>query len=74
MARRNDTTAEEIRQTTVRMLKQAKKQTGKARMDWDDYEAVMRESLPFPVNRGFLFGLLLVKKFGKIKISLELVE
>ena len=67
-------TAEAIRQETVRLLKNEAGRTGKAKMDWDDYEAIMREALPFPVNRGFLFGLLLAKKFGKIKITLELIE
>lgn len=67
-------TAEDIRQETVKLLKKEARRTGEAKIDWGSYEAIMREALPFPVNRGFLFGLLLAKKFGKIKITLELIE
>jgi hypothetical protein len=66
--------AEEVRRATVTLLKREKRRTGEAKLDWLDYERTIADLADFSINRGFLLGLLLVKKFGKVKVTVELSQ
>ncbi len=69
--------AEELRLATEDILRREERKTGKPKMDWREYEQQMAELLQkkygLKLNRGFLLGLLLVKKNdGQFQMTLRL--